>query len=92
MEVPVGISWINELPRCLTNVSKEKHLQSVHPAICQMHSGKVLLEARKSSLLHDRIQFLITIRNGRFRFLAVQGKNATSRFQIGSIDLFAGSS
>ncbi|XP_049351094.1 peptide-N(4)-(N-acetyl-beta-glucosaminyl)asparagine amidase isoform X1 [Solanum verrucosum] len=28
----------------------------------------------------------------RFRFLAVRDKNATSRFQIGSIDLFAGSS
>lgn len=28
----------------------------------------------------------------RFRFIAVRDKNATSRFQIGSIDLFAGSS
>lgn len=59
-----------------------------------------LLDKRTSQMFDKRFQrkaFTVSspgyLSNAfRFRFLAVKDKNATSRFQIGSIDLFAGSS
>ncbi|CAN4108595.1 unnamed protein product [Withania somnifera] len=58
-----------------------------------------LLDKRTSQMFDNRFQrktFTVSspgyLANAfRFRFLAVRDKNATSRFQIGSIDLYAGS-
>lgn len=45
----------------------------------QMHENLVIL-------LHFILHYAL---DGRFRFLAVRDPEATSRFQIGSIDLYA---
>lgn len=86
MEAPVGIFWTSKPPRSLINGSSEKHLKLDHSP-WQMLSGKIML-----GILHhvtDLLIYFLIPWYCRFRFLAVRDAESTSRFQIGSIDLYS---
>lgn len=90
MKVLPGIFWISKLHRCLKNVSSEEHLKSNYNHSWQMPSGKICQKPNPVNLLYhlfftDSEIFACH----RLRILSVRDAKSNSRFQIGSIDLYA---